>query len=108
MFGKKYTWQKISDALTLADREIRQVDWNDRKICIVRVKEDLYACADECPHAGFSLSEGYIDNRGHIVCPLHSLGFNLQNGLDANKEGYRLKVFPVKVQSDGVYIGISK
>ena len=71
-------------------------------------KEELYACAAKCPHAGGTLAEGYTDVLGNIVCPVHRYKFSLQNGRNSSGEGYYLKTWPVEKREDGIYIGIEQ
>jgi nitrite reductase/ring-hydroxylating ferredoxin subunit len=44
----------------------------------------------------------------HISCPVHGLRFNLRNGRDTNGEGYSLRIYPVELREDGLYIGIEE
>jgi nitrite reductase/ring-hydroxylating ferredoxin subunit len=43
-----------------------------------------------------------------ISCPIHGLRFNLRNGRDTNGEGYTLKIYPIELRGDGLYIGIEE
>ncbi len=67
-----------------------------------------FGFAHTCPHAGAPMTDGYIDGACNVVCPVHQLKFNLRNGRDANGEGYRLKIYPVEVRPDGIYIGLDE
>lgn len=100
---------KIADdvsSITFNDKNIAVTFIDDRKICIIKTFDGLKACTDRCPHAGGSLSEGYLDHHQNIVCPVHGYKFNLKTGRDAFNEGYFLKTFPVIVDDDGVFIQI--
>lgn len=109
MKDQAYNWQKIEPSVAaLAEQEIQLVNAGDQRVCIVKNNGNLYACAEECPHAGFSLSDGYVDSKGYIICPLHSMGFSLINGLDTFKEGYRLKLYPVKMEGNEVFVGLTR
>ncbi len=90
--------------ITFNEKNIAVVDIGGRKICIIRTPDGLKACTDQCPHAGGSLSEGYVDQHLNIVCPVHNYKFNLKTGRDAFNEGYFLKRFPVIVNDEGVFI----
>ena len=69
-------------------------------------KENLHACAAKCPHAGGTMSNGYIDALGNIVCPLHRYKFSLENGRNISGEGYFLKTYPIEQRDDGIFIGM--
>jgi nitrite reductase/ring-hydroxylating ferredoxin subunit len=111
MAEKKYTWHKISNhinELDFADNNITVVETDGKKMCIGKFKEEVFAFAYKCPHAGGILAEGYIDALGNIVCPLHRYKYDIKNGRNVSGEGYYLKNWPVEIRNDGVYIGIEE
>lgn len=106
---KKYTWHKLAESieeLQFPASGLAELEVAGKKICISLHKGQLHACAANCPHASGTLAEGYIDNLGNIVCPVHRYRFNLQNGLNSSGEGYYLKTYPVEEREDGIFIGI--
>ena len=106
---KKYTWHKLAtslEELQLPGSGLKELEIAGKKICISLYKDQLHACAANCPHASGTLAEGYIDNLGNIVCPIHRYRFNLQNGRNSSGEGYYLKTYPIEKREDGIFIGI--
>ena len=75
-----------------------------QKICIIKTTKGLKACSSLCPHSSGDLSEGFLDKKENIVCPVHGYHFNLDHGRDTNNEGYFLKIFKVKENEDGVFV----
>lgn len=67
-----------------------------------------YACQNMCPHKNaFVLSRGIIGNAGEtpkVSCPLHKKPFSLQTGESLSGEEFSVKVFPVKIEDDAVYL----
>jgi 3-phenylpropionate/trans-cinnamate dioxygenase ferredoxin subunit len=111
MTEKKYTWHKIADhinELDFADNNIAIVVVNEKKMCIGKFNEQVFAFAYKCPHAGGILADGYIDVLGNIVCPLHRYKYRLQNGHNISGEGYYLKHWPVELRDDGLFVGIEE
>lgn len=109
MLEKNYTWHKLAEsreALQLSAAGLAEVEIAGKKICIALHQETLSGCAAKCPHAGASLSEGYIDALGNIVCPLHRYKFSLKQGRNTSGEGYFLKVYPVQQRPNGLFVGI--
>jgi nitrite reductase/ring-hydroxylating ferredoxin subunit len=105
--GGKYNWHKIAASeteLPFATNNIAVVEVKEKKICISKHNDVLFAFAYTCPHAGGIMAEGYIDVLGNIVCPVHRYKFNLQNGRNSSGEGYYLKHWPVEKRSDGIYV----
>ena len=108
---KKYRWYKIAGSITelqFGDSKIVTVEIADKKICIASTSNGLAACSAKCPHAGGNMGEGYLNKEMHIVCPVHGYQFNLLNGRDVTGEGYFLKIYPVKVDDAGIFLGIEE
>lgn len=111
MTEKKYTWHKIAgqiNELDFANNNIAVIEVDGKKICIGKFKEEVFAFAYTCPHAGGTLSEGYIDALGNIVCPVHRYKFDMKNGRNVSGEGYYLRHWMMERRSDGIYIGIEE
>jgi 3-phenylpropionate/trans-cinnamate dioxygenase ferredoxin subunit len=108
---KKFKWHKIADGeydIPFGSNNMAQVSAGNKSICISKTVDGLKACAATCPHAGGILSEGFIDNSGNIVCPLHRYKFNLINGRNTSGEGYYLKVYPLEIRENGIFVGIEE
>jgi nitrite reductase (NADH) large subunit len=71
---------------------------------------EWYACQQMCPHRkAFVLSRGIIgDANGvpKVACPLHKKTFSLENGDCTSDEDYSVRVFPVKVENDAVFVDL--
>ncbi len=109
--SKKYTWYKIAESeeeLSFSPQQIAVVEVREKKICIGRYEQGLFAFAYKCPHAGGCLADGETDAAGNIVCPLHRYKFNMQNGRNVSGEGYYLKHWPVEKREDGIYVGMEE
>lgn len=69
---------------------------------------EWYACQNMCPHKNaFLLSRGIIgtaDGVPKVACPLHKKPFSLKTGECLSGEDYSVKVFPVKVVEEAVYV----
>jgi nitrite reductase/ring-hydroxylating ferredoxin subunit len=48
-------------------------------LAVYHVGTGFYACADRCPHAGATLSEGELE-RGVVTCPRHGSQFEVTTG----------------------------
>lgn len=106
-----YEWHKIADhsaELSFNAQQIAVAEANGKKICIGRFKEQLFAFAYTCPHAGGIMANGFIDAMGNVVCPLHRYRFDIKNGRNVTGEGYYLNHWPVEIKEDGVFVGFKK
>jgi 3-phenylpropionate/trans-cinnamate dioxygenase ferredoxin subunit len=90
--------------ISFPQNNIAVVNVEGKSICIARTNKGLKACSSLCPHAGGDLSEGFIDKRGNISCPVHGYRFSLKNGRDANNEGYFLKIYKVIEAEEGIFL----
>ncbi len=90
------------------ESNMTKVNIAGKDLCVVKVKDSLYACTTRCPHAGADLADGRADQAGNIHCPLHGYAFNVITGRDTYNEGYFLKRFPVRVDAEGIFIGLPK
>jgi len=102
------------------------VDIGGHTVGIFRVKGQLYAYENTCPHQGgpvcqgliipavrevvdaHQVSTGYAFDEGEmrIVCPWHGYEFSIQTGSHPAKAGIRLKSFPVSEENGVVYVSI--
>lgn len=71
-------------------------------------RNQWYACQNVCPHKrAFVLSRGILGTDGElpkVACPLHKKTFSLETGNCLSGEDYSVKVFPVKVHDDHVFL----
>lgn len=100
-------WHKIAghiNELEFGPNGIAVAEVKGRKICIAKWKEEYFAIAYKCPHAGGILADGYIDHTGNIICPLHRYKYSLLNGRNTSGEGFYLKHWKVELKDDGVFV----
>lgn len=108
--AKQYTWHKVGDAedLIAAENEIVVLEVAGKKLCCTRYQSQLYAFGYKCPHASGIMGDGFIDEKGNVVCPIHRYRFSVKNGHNSSGEGYYLKTYPVEQRTDGIYVGMEK
>ena len=105
----KLKWVKIADSveeISFGANNLAEVMADDKRICIGKYKNELFAFAVKCPHASGYFAEGWIDALGNVVCPVHRYKFCMENGRNVSGEGYYLKHWPVQIREDGVYVGM--
>jgi 3-phenylpropionate/trans-cinnamate dioxygenase ferredoxin subunit len=108
---KKYSWHKIADSIeeiSFSQEGLAQIEAGGKMICVANKEGHLAACTAKCPHAGGILANGYVDPLGNIVCPLHRYKFSLKNGRNTSGEGYFLKIFPIELREEGVFVGFEQ
>jgi nitrite reductase/ring-hydroxylating ferredoxin subunit len=108
-FGVHSNWYKIAESLAEIDFSadgLTQITASGKVITVGLHQNKLFACAGKCPHAGGLLADGYIDESGNLVCPLHRYRFNPYNGRNISGEGFFLKTFAIEQRPDGIFINI--
>ena len=88
------------------DGEAHRVDIEDQKIAIIRIGEIIYAIADMCSHANYSLSEGPVDSEEiTIECWKHGAQFSLCDGSPVSLPATQpVAIFEVETDENDIYI----
>lgn len=107
--AKEIKWVKVAESLeeiSFGPNHLAEVVVEEKRVCLGKYREELFAFAAKCPHASGFFADGFIDALGNVVCPLHRYKFCMRNGRNVSGEGYYLKHWPVEVREDGVYVGM--
>ena len=81
-----------------------RVDQED--LVLYRVKDQVFASRDFCPHAGYPLSKSHLRGK-YVRCSLHSWEFDVTNGEYTGNPHIRMRCYPVKVEGDDVWVGLT-
>jgi len=73
---------------------------------------EWYASQNLCPHRmQMALSRGMIgsmEGEPKVACPFHKKNFSLVDGHCMSGDDYKIKTYPVKIEGNMVYIGVSE
>ena len=83
-------------------KKLVQVEGQD--ILLVKTKGVVYACETECPHQGAPMQGAFLKEAGRISCPRHGYRFDLATGACQDHSEFTLRVYPVEVRSEDVYV----
>ncbi|HEX8339437.1 MAG TPA: Rieske 2Fe-2S domain-containing protein [Tepidisphaeraceae bacterium] len=72
-------WATLCELDELKEGEGKSVEIDGHRLAVFLHEGRVSVIDDRCPHAGASLSAGWID-RGCAVCPLHAWAFDLRDG----------------------------
>jgi nitrite reductase/ring-hydroxylating ferredoxin subunit len=75
-------------------------------ILLVKTKGVVYACESECPHQGAPMEGGFLKEAGRISCPRHGYRFDLVTGACDEHPEVTLRVYPVEVRGDDLYVDL--
>ena len=94
----------VVDVADLAPGQMKLVECGRRKALLCNVDGALYAVAERCTHAAYSLCEGRL--RGaHLECPLHGALFDVRDGSPLRRPASKpLATYSVRVDGHGAEI----
>jgi nitrite reductase/ring-hydroxylating ferredoxin subunit len=98
-------WYKIPE-LDPTQPFIKKIKAGGKSICVVGYEGDIFAVSARCPHAGGDLSLGWCKNQ-KLICPVHRYSYDLHTGKGSAGQNDFIYTFPVKIELNGVYVGIS-
>jgi len=105
---------KVANIGDVQEGQIVPVEAGGQKLLLTRSGGEVYAAQRKCPHLGFNLCRGKIED-GAIVCMLHKAAFDLKTGAVRRdpkllfigmKAKNDLAVHPVRVEGEDVLVGI--
>lgn len=88
------------------EKKLIRINTPVRSVCITRIAETFYLFENSCPHSGASLCDGALNHKNEVICPLHSYGFELQNGIEIQNRTRDLMIFKTRQDEEGLHIGV--
>jgi nitrite reductase (NADH) small subunit/3-phenylpropionate/trans-cinnamate dioxygenase ferredoxin subunit len=98
-------FQTVCQAADLPEGEGKTVEVNGKMIAVFREGGQYFAIDDMCPHAGASLSGGYVE-KGIVTCPWHAWRFRLSDGAWADNPRIKIGCYAVRVDGDAVQVEV--
>jgi len=99
---------KMAEVSELPPGEMRMVEVRDAQILLTNVAGSVYACDNECTHAGAPLSEGELGEE-QVECPLHGSVFNVVTGEVIGPPAVEnLRLFQVTIEGQDILVGPPK
>jgi nitrite reductase (NADH) small subunit/3-phenylpropionate/trans-cinnamate dioxygenase ferredoxin subunit len=87
----------------LKEGEGKNVVIGGKILAVFRIGEKVHAIDDACPHMGFSLAGGAVED-GIVTCPLHAWRFRLDDGTWLSSPRVKIGCYPVRIVGDQVQI----
>lgn len=92
------TWVTLGPLSAIPEGEGRTFVVAGLRVAVFRARDGaLYATQADCPHKGGPLADGLL-GAGTLICPLHSLKFDLTTGQAQNSD-CQLKTYPLKLSA---------
>lgn len=83
------------------------VRYNGKQIALFATHDGFYACNNRCPHQGYPLVEGSVDQNCVLTCNWHNWKFDLVDGRNLYG-GDKLRTYPVKVEEGTLYLDVAE
>ncbi|MCP5151472.1 MAG: Rieske (2Fe-2S) protein [Chromatiales bacterium] len=99
-------WTRVAMAADLDPAGKLVVRPGGRQIAVLRTARGLRACDNRCPHEGYPLSEGTLDESCVLTCNWHNWKFRLDDGSNLYG-GDRLRVYPVEVRDGEIWLDLA-
>lgn len=79
---------------------------DQRRVCLVRVGDRVYAVDDRCSHADFPMGEGDMVDDFVIECALHGAQFDVRTGVVLQSPADEpLPTYEVRLDGGSVWVG---
>jgi nitrite reductase/ring-hydroxylating ferredoxin subunit len=99
---------KVAEVGELSPGEMKMVEVGGNQILLANVAGNIWACDNECTHAGAPLSEGELDE-DQVECPLHGSVFNVVTGeVIGPPAAENLRLFQVTIEGPDILVGPPK
>ena len=73
----------------------RAVEVGGKKVAVFKLRGELFAISDACPHMGASLADGKLDGT-KVICHWHDWSFDLHSGRTKEREWACANVYAVE------------
>lgn len=104
--GAGLTFERVLDITDLPVDTGTRIDFHGTPVAVFNAGGSYYAVQDTCTHDDASLADGEIDDT-IVECPLHGAKFDLETGkVKALPAVIPVKVYPVQVRGDGIYLSL--
>lgn len=99
-------WEKVIVLDELNQKQRTVFKKGPKQIAIFKVGENIYAIDNRCPHQGYPLLEGSIEE-SHVTCHWHHWKFDLNSGRCLTG-GDDVRNYKTKVEENAVWIDLSE
>ena len=102
-FEKVIGFTRICTINDLKEGEGKRFFSEDKDIALFKIKGEVFALSNQCPHLHTTqIYDGFIED-GCIVCPIHGWMFNLRTG-KTTEGGRGLISYETKIIGNDIYV----
>jgi nitrite reductase/ring-hydroxylating ferredoxin subunit len=104
--AKNPKWIRVIDLAALERQGCTLVRQEGRQIALFATPRGVFACNNRCPHEGYPLSEGTLDEACRLTCNWHNWKFDLASGANLDR-GEGLRVYPLRITEGAVWLDVA-
>ena len=98
------TWKKAASATDLDAGPI-VFNHSPKQIALCKAGGQVYAVDNRCPHEGYPLTQGHVDDNCVLTCNWHNWKFRLQDG-KCILGGDHVRGYPVKAENGDLWVDV--
>ena len=98
-------FRRVASLEDVWDGEMRGFIVDSRKVLIIKLDGEVYACEDRCAHLGVALSDGLLES-GVLTCSAHHYQYDARTGRGVNPKSVRLRTYPVAIEDGEILVDI--
>ncbi len=95
--------KKIAQLTDIPEGGSKLVMVDDTPIALFKIKDEVHAWDNRCPHRGASLADGDITN-SVIQCKYHLWEFDIKSACAVANSDLKVKAFEVVIEDGDVFI----
>lgn len=99
-------WTKTISHDALRQKRKAVVRRGGKQIVLFDMPDGVYACNNRCPHEGYPLREGTLDDSCTLTCNWHNWKFDLRDGTNLYG-GDRLRIYPVELRNGDIWVDLT-
>lgn len=99
-------WYRVATLKDLKASGRKLFRKDGRQIAVFYTQEGVFACNNRCPHEGYPLKEGTLDEQCVLTCNWHNWKFNIKTGKNLYG-GDRLRIYPISIRDSEVWIDLN-
>ena len=99
-------YQRIATVAEVTEVGLHTVQLNGHVVVLVHNEGEIYALDNRCPHMGFPLDRGSVQD-GILTCHWHHARFDLCTGGSFDLWADDTPNFPVEVRNDDIYVDVT-
>jgi len=98
-------WIKVAAPDAVPPGGFIPVDVEGRAALLYHIEGRYYCTGSVCPHQGRSLATGTLEGT-RLTCPWHAWVFDVTDGCSPWTLRAAIPCLPVKVEADGIFVGL--